>query len=376
MTQSSSPRLPALDAMRGLVMMLMSVDHASEALNAGRFFTDAAFIWKPGTSIPAAQFLTRWASHLCAPTFVFLAGAALALSTESRLAKGQSPREVDMHIVKRGLLLVLLDAVWMSPVFVGPGNVLLQVLYAIGTSLLAMTLLRRLSDTALLAVGLALVVLDEALIGALFAAGAGGTIPTAFLASAGEFFHERLVCGYPTLPWLGIMCLGWVLGRKLLVWNREGCADRAPRVLAAGGALSLAIFAVVRGVNGFGNMRLYRDDASPLQWLHVSKYPPSLTFTSLELGIAALFLAAFFVLFRRDPERLAPLRLFGQVALFYYLLHAHLVTVFALATGLHEKLGAASAWIGGAALLVVLYPACKWYRAFKAARPKSILQYI
>jgi uncharacterized membrane protein len=368
--------LPALDAMRGLVMMLMSVDHASDALNAGRFFTDAAFMWKPGTPIPAAQFFTRWVTHLCAPTFVFLAGAALALSTESRLAKGQSPREVDMHIVKRGLLLVLLDVVWMSPAFIGPGNVLLQVLYAIGTSLLAMTLLRRLSGTALLAVGLALIVLGEALIGALFAAGAGGTIPTALFAGGGEFFHERFVIAYPTLPWLGIMCLGWALGRKLLAWNREGRVDRAPRVLATWGVASLLVFAVVRGANEYGNMLLYRDDASVLQWLHVSKYPPSLAFTSLELGIAALLLAGFFVLFRRAPERLAPLRLFGQVALFYYLLHAHIVTVFSLATGWHEKLGLASAWIGGAALVVVLYPACKWYRAFKAARPKSLLQYI
>jgi uncharacterized membrane protein len=79
-----SERVAALDWMRGLVMVLMSLDHASEMFNAGRVVTDAVFIYKPGTPLPVAQFLVRWITHLCAPTFVFLAGTSLALSVERR----------------------------------------------------------------------------------------------------------------------------------------------------------------------------------------------------------------------------------------------------------------------------------------------------
>src|SRR5262245_25298873 len=88
-------RLAALDWMRGLVMVLMAIDHASEAFNAGRVFSDSAWMHRPGTPLPAAQFLTRWITHLCAPTFVFLAGASIALSAERRLAKGESARSID-----------------------------------------------------------------------------------------------------------------------------------------------------------------------------------------------------------------------------------------------------------------------------------------
>src|SRR5436853_6786508 len=89
----TSRRLPALDWLRGLVMILMTVDHASGTFNAGRLMTDSLALYQPGTALPASQFLTRWMTHLCAPTFVFLAGAALALSVEKRQAAGD-PRAV------------------------------------------------------------------------------------------------------------------------------------------------------------------------------------------------------------------------------------------------------------------------------------------
>jgi uncharacterized membrane protein len=115
--ESSSARLPALDWMRGVVMLLMATDHASGALNAGRLITDATWLYSPGTPLPPAQFITRWMSHLCAPTFVFLAGAALALSTEKRLRQGESAEMVDRHLLIRGLFIALLDPLWMTWAF-------------------------------------------------------------------------------------------------------------------------------------------------------------------------------------------------------------------------------------------------------------------
>lgn len=369
-------RLPAIDVMRGIVMILMTIDHASDVFNAGHLMTDSLFMWKPGMQLPTAQFFTRWITHLCAPTFVLLAGTALALSTESRRKRGDSPAQIDRHLATRGLLLIALDAVWMSPVILSPGRVLFQVLYALGASFLFMIPLRRLSDGALLAVGLGLAVLAEPMIGGLMAAKLVGTLPVALLLSGGGFAEGRFVVGYPALPWLAIMCLGWVLGRKLLAWPEAERDRTAARVLAAWGVGLLLVFLVVRGLNSYGNMGLPREDGSIVQWLHVSKYPPSVTYDALELGIASLALSGLFVVMRRRPDFLAPVRTLGQVALFYYLLHFHAMLVFALLTGMRVKYGVPSAYLAAASILLVLAPACAWYRGYKAANPGGWRQYV
>ncbi len=93
-----SERLTAIDAMRGIVMVLMALDHASHAFNAGRFVRDSAAWWVPGTEIPAVQFLLRWVTHLCAPTFLFLAGLVLALSIARQQTRGDSEGTIDGFI--------------------------------------------------------------------------------------------------------------------------------------------------------------------------------------------------------------------------------------------------------------------------------------
>jgi uncharacterized membrane protein len=363
--------------MRGLVMVLMTVDHASETMNHGRVFTDSVLFYEPGTPLPVAQFLTRWMTHLCEPTFVLLAGVSLAIAVENRRAKGDTEHAVDRYILVRGALIVALEVLWMSPVMLDPGRVLFQVLYAIGASLMCMALLRRLSDRTLTVLALALVLGGEAAVGGLHALHVERSLPAALTLTAGFFFDRRLIVAYPVLPWLAIMMLGWVLGRRLLVWRAAGTADeRAPRVLATWGAVGLLAFFVLRGIDGYGNMLLLREDGSLVQWLHVSKYPPSTTFTALELGIASLVLAALFVVTRRRPDAGGPLRLFGQVALFYYLLHIHLLHLAAWALGIRDKLGLGSAYLGALAVLVALYPVCRWYRGFKAAHPASVARFI
>jgi uncharacterized membrane protein len=373
---TTESRLPAIDVMRGLVMILMTVDHASDTFNAGRVFGDAAFAWVPGSPLPAGQFLTRWITHLCAPTFVLLAGTALALSTEGRARRGDPPSAIDRHIIVRGAVLVAMDAVWMSPMFLGVGRVLFQVLYAIGASLICMAALRRLSDGALLAVGLALMILDEPLLIGLSMAHLERTLPAALLAGGGLFAHGHFIVGYPLFPWLGMMCLGWVLGRRLLAWPSTTRNRMAARTLTQWGLALLAVFAVVRDANSFGNMFLLRDDGSLVQWLHVSKYPPSVSYTGLELGLAALLLAGLFAITERRPNFAAPVRTLGQVALFYYLLHLHLMMLFANVAGVQAKLGLASAYEGALGALVVLYPACVLYRRYKAAHPGGWRQYV
>jgi uncharacterized membrane protein len=368
--RSPRVRLLALDRLRGVVMILMAIDHASGFFNAGRLVTDGPTLYRPGTVLPAAQFLTRWITHLCAPTFVFLAGAALALSVSRRRALGDDERTIDRFIASRGLFIAALDPLWMSWVF-APGHVLLQVLYAIGFGLVAMVPLRRLPDRIVLATGLALVVGGEALTGLVLVAD-GGTpgVAAALLLTGGQL--GPVIVAYPLLPWLAMMLLGWWFGRFV---ERSG-PERAGRLVAAASLVVLATFLVVRGVDGYGNMRLLRDDGSLVQWLHVSKYPPSLAYTTLELGLAAALLVG--LLSASGPRNVVagPLAVLGQTALFFYLLHAHALFLVGRLLHLEHASGIAGAYIGGVAITAALYPLCVRYRQYKRAHPDGWARYL
>jgi uncharacterized membrane protein len=194
-------RLPAIDTMRGIVMVLMAMDHASHAFNAGRYARDSIAWYQPGSEIPAAQFLTRWVTHLCAPTFLFLAGFVLVLSVTRRQARGEPERAIDRDIFIRGIFILLLDPLWMSFGF-GEGTIF-QVLYAIGASFCCMVLLRRLGMVILLFIGLGLFLFGEALAEpALWAGGGQRPGPIGALLVTGLGTVKGVFVLYPLLPWL------------------------------------------------------------------------------------------------------------------------------------------------------------------------------
>lgn len=371
MEQPARPRVAAIDILRGFVMILMAIDHAAAQFDKHHLFTDSILFYKPGQELPAGEFFTRWITHLCAPTFVTLAGTALAISSASRKAKGQSEGEITKHIFVRGLIIFLLDVVWMSFAMRAPGKFLFQVLYAIGGSLMFMAFLRRLPDRALFALGVLLAVGDELLVGFFGGAHLLDTLPVALFVSPGFFFDGRLIIAYSLLPWLAMMCLGWVLGRRVVA------GKDITKLVAITGAGLLAMFLVLRGVNSFGNMLLLREGNSLVQWLHVSKYPPSLTYDGLELGIGALLLAGLMQLTRSGvPRALEPLRTLGQTALFFYVLHIHLLKLVAIVFDIDEKLGMSASYIGGFGVVLALYPLCVWYRGFKQRHPQSLARFI
>ncbi|MGO9830063.1 MAG: DUF1624 domain-containing protein [Myxococcaceae bacterium] len=368
---AQTSRLLAIDWLRGLVMVLMTLDHSSDAFNAGRLFTDSARFDRP--VLPVADFLTRWVSHICAPTFVFLAGASLALSIARRTREGDRPADIDRHLVLRGLIIAAFEF-WMSLVFGthGPHPVLiLQVLYAIGFSMVCMAALRRLSARWLLALGLLGWLVSEPL--AAWALAQVGPLSVAGnLLFLGGGVGQYVVVGYPLFPWLCTMMLGFAFGDWLLAQPAEGRAQRAARLLVPWGVGLLVLYLVLRDFNGVGNMGLYRHDGSLVQWLHVSKYPPSLAYWGLELGLAALLLALAFA------ARLSwwPLLLLGQTALFYYLLHAHLLLLASLALGMHRKAGLPATYLAALGVVLVLLPVCRWYRGYKREHPRGWPQYI
>jgi uncharacterized membrane protein len=371
-TASDMDRLTAIDVMRGIVIVLMAFDHASGVFNAGRYVTDSAAFYRAGSVIPEAQFIARWITHLCAPTFLYLAGWSLSLSVRAKKGAGVSDGHIDLFLLKRGLLILLLDPIWMSIAF-GYG-IVFQVLYAIGGSLCCMTLLRRLKTHSIWVLGLTLILFSEVLAGLATQFGAieSPGIITSLLVTGGRIDAWVYVL-YPLIPWLGYMVLGWGTGQLTIAGQIKNPAILFGQM----GFITLFIFVIVRGLNGYGNMLLYRDNGSLLQWLHVSKYPPSFSFAALELGIMFLGLAMLFLYDKnRPPLTWNPLAVYGQTPLFFYILHVHLLSAAAWLLNLKKKGGLSEAFVATLVVLFILYPACLWYRRLKLSRKYSLLRYL
>jgi uncharacterized membrane protein len=371
MTKSS--RIAAIDWMRGFVMMLMIIDHASMAFDGGHLDRDSAMYADAATmALPAAEFFTRWMTHICAPTFVFLAGLALAVSTGRRLAKGANAWDIDKNILTRGAIIALLD---LTVISFGSGRLNFGVLFAIGVAMMCMTVLRRLPTWALLVLGLGWFALGEIPTNLLWDP-PGNSSPLAALAMA-NYATDALLIKYPLLPWLAMMVLGWVFGRYM---NEHSTGKRtlSPQaVLWIAGVTALVVFSLVRANAGYGDMFLPRSDDTWQQWLHVSKYPPSLTYATLELGLMCVILAALMALERVIGVReKGPFLVFGQTAMFFYLVHRLVMEIPATYFGLRGVGDLTTTYVVGIVLFAALYPACLWYRSFKAAHAKSVLRYL
>ncbi|MCR9093165.1 MAG: heparan-alpha-glucosaminide N-acetyltransferase domain-containing protein [bacterium] len=393
-TRSDMSRLAAIDWMRGFVMVLMAVDHASQMWNAGRVASDSAYLanlfvggdyWIPGTELGPAQFVTRWITHLCAPTFLFLSGTSLAMSFEKRRAQGMAERELDRHLLVRAGVVLACEG--LLSLMAASGMLMLQVLFAIGASMIAMVLLRRLPTALLVAIGVGWLAGSEFVLMRLL------PIPEDLSTGAVDHFSmlstllfvpgngSFVVNSYPMTHWLAMMLLGWAFGRFLLDQpaNEHG-RQETEKLLLLCGCTALLLWSLIRSQNGYGNMGLLRDDRSVIQFLHMSKYPPALVYSLMELGLMALGL----VFCLRTERRLAkpvnpwnPLLVYGQTALFFYMLHFVLLGAGAMAiTGGMMLRGLTETWIAAGAVLVVLYPACVWFRRLKRRHPDSFLQYI
>jgi len=388
------PRLAAIDWMRGFVMVLMAIDHSSQMWNSGRVAEDTAYLanmmvggtyWIPGTVLDEAQFYTRWITHLCAPTFLFLSGTSLAMSLEKRRAQGMAEGELDRHLLIRAG--VVLGCEGLLSLMADMGGPILQVLFAIGTSMIAMVLLRRLPTTVLLAIGAGWLAGSEFVLSTFF------PIPADLSTGAIDHFSalavmlfvpgngSAFVNSYPMTHWLAMMLIGWTFGRYLLAQPpTDHGRQETEKLLLFCGLTALLAWALIRAANGYGNMGLLRDDTTIVQWLHMSKYPPALVYSLMELGLMALGL----VVCMRTERRLArparngnPLLVFGQTALFFYMLHFMLLGAGAMAiTGGMMLRGLTETYVAAGAVLVVLYPLCLGFRALKRRHPQSLLQYI
>ncbi|MEZ5083127.1 MAG: heparan-alpha-glucosaminide N-acetyltransferase domain-containing protein [Bacteroidales bacterium] len=300
-----------------------------------------------------------------------LAGTALALSAEKRAARGMNSWEIDKGILIRGAIIAALDPTLIS---LGSCHWNIGVLYAIGVSMMAMALLRHMATLPLVILSLTWIFFGEWVTELVWnPPGSSSPIAALFMAS---YASPDLLIHYPMIPWLALMMLGWVLGRHIVSF-KAGTAKISPeKILWITGIFALIIFFVVRGFNGYGNMFLYRTDNSWQQWLHVSKYPPSLSYYALECGLLAIILA---FLMRIEPvigvRQKGPILVFGQTAMFYYLLHRLVLETSATYFNVHGFGDISTTYITWALMVVPLYYTCLWYRKVKTSHPQSLLRY-
>lgn len=369
--------------LRGLVMVIMVLDHVRSYLTEARFDpTDL-------TRTDAALFATRWITHYCAPTFVFLAGASAWIAGTRR-----THSELARFLVSRGLWLILLEATvisfgWYFTTRFTMG-VVAQVIWVIGASMVVLAGLIRLPRVAIAGFGLALV-LGHNLLDPIAPETFGALAPLwKVLHVEGPLEVVPVYLLYPFIPWVGVMALGYAAGPFVFAQD----AANARRVAQAGVALVIA-FVLLRALNVYGDPspRLLEGDAALLamSFLNTSKYPPSLLYLLMTLGPALVALS----LFRRVTGPVASvLATFGRVPFLFYVAHIYLVHAVAVAAGVAQGFAAADmrtvffqypegygfglpvvylAWIGVVALL---YPLCRRYAELKARSRAWWLSYL
>jgi uncharacterized membrane protein len=363
-------RIAAIDALRGLVMVFMLADHVRETFLLHLQVADPMDV----AATPGGLFASRLVSHLCAPVFVFLTGLSAWLYA-ARQPDG--PAAASSFLFKRGLFLVALELTVVNfawTVRFPPTVLYLQVIWAIGVSMIALAALVRLPRRALIVLGLFIVAGHNLLDPLHFAPGHPLHLPWAVLHDRGwlEFGQTlRVRTSYPVLPWIGIICLGYACGP----WFGAGCDARQRRRRLAGWALTLlAGFAALRWANIYGD-RPWVAGASGVETLmsffNVQKYPPSLLFAMLTLGTGLGLLAW---LDTRRGALVGALAVLGSAPMFFYIVHLYALQLLARATSAVAGEDGARldsvwpVWLLTLALTLLLFPAVRAFARLKARR--------
>ncbi|WP_374477883.1 DUF1624 domain-containing protein [Zoogloea sp.] len=363
-----SHRIGAIDTLRGLVMVLMLVDHVREFFYLHRQVADPMVVGETSPEL----FFTRLTSHFCAPVFVFLTGLG-AWFHGSR--DGATRQGTAVYLAKRGLLLMALELslINFAWTFSFPPTVIyLQVIWAIGLSMLALAALLWLPVWAQVALGLLIIGGHNLLDSVHFAAGSAAHVPWAILhdrgmIALGEGLRART--SYPVLPWIGVILLGHGAGS---LYRAEVLPEQRQRYLCLIGAAALSGFFLLRLLNVYGDHAWAMGGtglATVMSFLNVTKYPPSLLFLLLTLGVGMLALGLL------ERARVgAVLACFGRVPLFFYVLHLYglhllyLAFVAVLGRTQGDRYGFVEVWpiwvVAGAAL-VLLYLPCRWFAGVK-----------
>lgn len=395
METTRKERITSIDLLRGIVIILMALDHVRMYFGEGSWYANPTDL----TTTTPLLFFTRWITHFCAPVFIFLAGTSSFLYG-TRL---QNTRQLSRYLLTRGLWLVFVELVivsfgWTFDITLSLH--ILQVIWAIGISMLVLSALVYLPMRVILAIG-ALLVVGHNLLDPIQMDGT--SIPAmlwyilhqeqfvVFSPGSSVYFH------YPLLPLVGLMALGYVFGA---LYQPGFEASKRKKWLFWTGTAAILSFLILRGFNLYGEPHPWSRQPSLaytiLSFLNTTKYPMSLQFMLMTLGPALVFLA----LAERIKNRISEAVLtFGRVPFFFYIAHIYLIHYLALwalklsGRSWIEYIFTAEAYLSekvadfGFALwvvylvwvlvMLVLYPACRWYLAYKKGHPEvKWLKYI
>lgn len=388
-TNTRTDRIETIDFLRGLVMIIMALDHVRMYFGLGTWYAEPTNL---ATTTPLL-FFTRWITHFCAPVFIFLAGASAFLYGTK---KGHI-KETAWFLLTRGLWLIVVELVIVN--FAWTFDItysfhLLQVIWAIGISLVMLSALVFLPHGAIVAIGMILVFGHNLLDSIRVQGTSAGAVLWYVLHQPGSIFISptHLVnFVYPVLPWIGLMALGYVFGG---LYRQDFPAERRRRWLFSMGICGTLLFLLLRGFNLYGEPREWQTQGSIvfslMSFLNTTKYPPSLHFLLMTLGPSLILLAAI------EPmgNRLAkPVLVFGRVPFFFYIVHLYVIHALAMlllvymgrdsheyilsargiASGSLSSFGLGLGAVYGIWIVIVLllYPVCKWYQQYRENHPSQ-----
>lgn len=384
-------RIHSIDFTRGVVMIIMALDHVRDLLHVDAITQSPTNL---ATTTPAL-FFTRWITYLCAPIFVFLSGtsAFLYLQRSNDLHKGRR------FLAKRGLYLIILEFTLVNfGLYLDPGfhSFIFEVIAAIGFGFIMLSLLSKWSWNTLGAIGLIVICCHNLL--PLIPFSKDSTIAAVISPLFGPGFFpvggRTFLMAYPPIPWLGIMLLGFAAGKYF-----ELHAATRRKILIRTGLVALLLFVALRFINIYGDPIPWSAQKSALytflSFMNITKYPPSLLFCLVTLGIMFLVLA----LSEQVKGRLAGIVItYGKVPLFYFLLHFYLIHLimfvvlllqgiswqqmefasgtFGRPTGIKSGVNLWMVYLIWIMVVAILYKPCLWFGQYKATHDKWWLKYI
>ena len=386
-----SRRVDSVDLLRGLVMILMALDHTRDFIgNVAATPTNLA-------ATTGALFMTRWVTHFCAPTFSLLSGVGAYLMLRRR-----TTRELSWFLLTRGVWLIVLEVTVAR--FFWQFNLdyhvtFLTVLWALGWSMIVLSALVHLPANVVAAIAIALIALHNLTDGIAQPTSEGLRLLMTVLHRPGPLFARPgtiVFIGYPLVPWIAIMALGYSLG-QVYSWP----AERRRAFLLRTGLAMVAVFVALRVANIYGDPRPWSTQKTALftvlSFINVTKTPPSLLFVLITVGPALLFLRWSDA---STPRFLRPALTIGRVPMFYFLAHVLVIHLIATVAAIARYGSAAIAtqsptldkypmtqppdWPASLPVvyatwvlaLLILFPLCRWYARYKATHSSPWLSYL
>ena len=385
-SKNSRGRISSIDFLRGLVMVIMALDHVRMYFGNGTWYSSPTDL----ASTTPLLFFTRWITHFCAPVFVFLAGTSAYLYG----IKNADVKQTARYLFTRGLWLVIVEIItitfgWTFDITFS--FIILQVIWAIGLSMILLSALVFLPMQLVFAIGMILVFTHN-LLDPIRAQGTGLIDLIWYILHQPQFvtLNGRAVSiFYPVLPWAGLMALGYVTGN---LFKADFPRIRRTFWLLGMGLAGTLLFILLRYINAYGEpinwQRLGSDVFTLLSFLNTTKYPPSLQFLLMTMGPALLFLA---LIERAGPAEKNPFVVFGRVPFFFYILHIYIIHALALLALVvagwdwHEYIlsaermrsgrlnsfgfGLGTVYVIWLLVVMMVYPLCKWYKKVRENNP-------